>query len=87
MAWQKGPLPPDTYNWGGVVPTSHNGSGFFFADFCGDHVKVEDYEQLPSGGHKRKVVILKADEVAWWNNTLDLPPGAMGRSLPAEGAN
>lgn len=68
--WQKGPLPPNTYMWGGVVPTDHKGSGFFFADFCGDTVKIFAGKGTGSG-HSR---VLKADEVAWYNNCLDLPP-------------
>lgn len=72
MAWQKGPLPPGTYNWGGVVPHGENmGMGFWFADFCGDHVKIIDGSNPPRE--------LKAWEVAWWNNSLDLPPSGKGR--------
>ena len=35
--WKEGPLPPDTWGWGGVMPF-YLDSGFFFADFRGDHV-------------------------------------------------
>ena len=66
--WQKGPLPPDTWMWGGVTPKGTTG-GFWFADFCGDHVKT-----VPEGK------ILKADEIEWWNNCLDLPPQTKGGS-------
>jgi hypothetical protein len=66
--WQKGPLPPNTYMWGGVVPTDHKGSGFFFADFCGDHVKIH------SSSSELNDRVISADEVAWYNNCLDLPP-------------
>lgn len=62
--WQKGPLPPNTWNWGGVVPTGTT-SGFYFADFCGDHVKCGDR-------------VLKPDEVAWFDNSLELPPKEAG---------
>lgn len=65
MAWQTGPLPPDTYNWGGVVPVGDESTGFYFADFHGDHVKV-----CPDGR------ALKADEVAFYDNSLTLPPHA-----------
>lgn len=68
MAWKQGPLPPDTYHWGGVVPTGNDGGGFFFADFCGDHVKL-----VPGGR------VLKADEVAWYDNSLNLPRVPGGR--------
>lgn len=62
--WRKGPLPPDTYNWGGVVPVGEESPyGFYFADFRGDHVILED------GKNTR----LEADQVAWFNNCLELP--------------
>lgn len=63
MSWKKGPLPAGTWNWGGVVPVGQNSQGFMFADFCGDHVKI-----CPGGD------ILKADEVAFYDNGLELPP-------------
>ncbi len=76
MSWKKGPLPPDTYQWGGVVPTDHKGSGFYFADFHGDHVQC--FSGKDSKGRR-----LNADEVAWYNNALELPPeesGCFGRA-------
>ncbi len=64
MAWQRGPLPKNTYGWGGVVPFDLTG-GFFFADFCGDHVKA----------HSEPERTLKPHEVAWFDNSIqDLPP-------------
>ncbi len=60
--WRKGPLPPDTYFWGGAVPFDHEGDGFYFADFGGDHVTLDTGR------------VLKAHEVAWYNNDLGLPP-------------
>jgi hypothetical protein len=80
MGWKKGPLPPDTYYWGGVVPTDlAPGSGFYFADFHGDHVKVDVLEK-DGGYYRRTIRTLKPDEVAWYNNALDLPPtGAKSR--------
>ncbi len=66
MAWQKGPLPKDTYGWGGVVPLGLGGSGFYFADFQGDKV-----EAVISQGRGK---ILKPEEVAWYDNSLTLPP-------------
>lgn len=65
MAWKKGPLPKDTWNWGGVVPVGEEqGGGFYFADFCGDHVEVVG----------DKPTTLKADQVAYYDNCLELPP-------------
>jgi hypothetical protein len=74
MAWQRGPLPKGTWNWGGVVTIamlseSGKSSGFHFADFCGDHVKVETFKD-GRRGHER----VEAHEVAFYNNALDLPP-------------
>lgn len=61
--WTKGPLPANTWNWGGVCKVGLNPSdGFYFADFKGDSVEL-----VPSGE------ILKADEVGWFCNCLVLP--------------
>ena len=59
MAWKPGPLPANTWHWGGVVPKGLKG-GFYFADFCGDHVKL-----VPSGD------VLKAEDVELYDNGLD----------------
>lgn len=75
MAWKKGPLPKDTYNWGGVVRVGGAVEGFFFADFCGDHVKI----QGDDGKFSKR---LEADEIAYYDNCLELPiiNGVVGRS-------
>lgn len=67
--WKPGPMPVGTYNWGGVVPTSHKGSGFYFADFCGDHVKIVSHLGDAEGQ------VLQPHEVKFYNNSLGLPPG------------
>lgn len=67
--WRPGPLPPDTYAWGGVVAWDMDGTGFAFADFCGDHVIM-----CPEG---RKLL---PHEVKLFNNCLDLPNGFKGRA-------
>lgn len=68
--WKPGPLPPDTWAWGGVVLVGDSPSaGFQFADFCGDHVMT-----CPDG--KR----IEAADVALYNNCLELPTGAKGRA-------
>ncbi len=61
--WKPGPLPPNTFFWGGCVPKGEEGGGFYFADFCGDHVKLIGTDR-----------VLKPDEVAFYNNSLELPP-------------
>lgn len=62
--WKDGPLPADTWNWGGVVLKGEDpANGFYFADFHGDHVTL-----CPDG---RRV---EASEVGSYNNSLDLPP-------------
>lgn len=62
--WKKGPLPPNTFNWGGVIPVGDDIKfGFFFADFKGNHVILVD------GQNTR----LEAHQVGWYNNCLELP--------------
>lgn len=61
MAWKKGPLPAGTYYWGGVVKVGQGTTGFYFADFRGDHVTTPDGERI------------EADEVAFYDNSLRLP--------------
>ncbi len=68
MPWQKGPIPPQTFGWGGVVLPGEEGRGFHFADFCGDHVQI-----IPDNKD------LKPDEVVMWNNGLEMPPMKVGR--------
>lgn len=63
--WKKGPLPADTWMWGGVVPVGEESGGFYFADFKGDTVEIVGC------GEPRT---LKADEVAYYANCLTLPP-------------
>jgi hypothetical protein len=66
--WQKGPLPKDTFGWGGVVVAGANpANGFHFADFHGDHVIID-------GGTKT----LKAYEVELYDNSLTAPPKSGG---------
>jgi hypothetical protein len=64
--WHKGPMPSGTWNWGGVVPLGEQKSGgFYFADFRGDFVVL-----CPSGKK------LMADDIAYYNNSIELPPKA-----------
>jgi hypothetical protein len=63
--WKQGPLPAKTYNWGAVV-TADSGSGFYFADFHGDHVLVFD----KPGAAPRRV---EASEVLLYDNSLTVP--------------
>jgi hypothetical protein len=71
QGWQRGPLPPDTWGHGGVVPVGEIlNDGFYFADFNGNHVvcypKDDSEFEIP------------ADRVAWFNNCLTLPPASEG---------
>ena len=72
MAWKTGPLPPDTYGWGGVVLVGQKGSGFYFADFCGDHVKT-----IPGDTEYWRRVA--PHEIALYDNSLEAPPGVASR--------
>jgi hypothetical protein len=67
--WRKGPLPPGTYNWGAVVPTDLQSEGFYFADFMGDHAILYPGERT-----------VRADEVAFYDNGLTLPPHPAGQA-------
>lgn len=62
--WKKGPLPPNTYNWGGIVLKGENlALGFHFADFKGDHAQID------CGNEK-----VLAEDVLLYNNSLEMPP-------------
>ena len=73
MAWKKGPLPKNTYGWGGVVPFDVT-TGFYFADFCGDHVKTITHK--PEFNRT-----LQPHEVSWYDNSLELPPKEAGEPM------
>ena len=67
--WKKGPLPEDTFQWGGVVLFEEGKpaeGGFMFADFQGDHVIVTGDD----GKMSKKVY---AQEIAFYNNSLTYP--------------
>jgi hypothetical protein len=87
MAWQKGPMPPDTWGWGGVVPKGDDGAtGFYFADFGGNCVELIGTEPFAPHGPPK---VIRADQVAWYDNSLTLPPvegvkGRVGASTPKE---
>jgi len=78
MAWKKGPLPKNSWDWGGVIAVGEGdpSSGFCFADFCGDHVVT-----VPDGK------VLKAEEVGWYDNCLKCttPQGVRVGSTNAKG--
>lgn len=71
MAWQQGPLPANTWNWGGVVLVGASKLGFYFADFHGDHVILN-----PGTPNAERI---EADQVGWFNNAIDMPPVGVGR--------
>ncbi len=75
--WKKGPLPKDTYGWGGVVPFDFDGEGFFFADFAGDEVVVIGVkDEKGECGPERT---LKPHEVKWFNNAITAMPPFEGK--------
>jgi hypothetical protein len=43
--------------------------GFYFADFCGDHVVID----LLKDGNKHHARI-EAKDIVWYNNSLTSPP-------------
>lgn len=63
-SWQPGPMPPGTWNWGGVVTKD---DCFLFADFHGDHV-------IGYPGEKR----IEAADVVQYSNCLEWPPRCKG---------
>ena len=68
MAWKRGPLPPNTFHWGGVILVGEplcKMAGFHFADFQGNHVMAYD-----GGGTWRRV---EPHEVAAYDNSIELP--------------
>jgi hypothetical protein len=61
--WRQGPLPPDTYFWGGVVTKEIDGQGtWYWCCFRGDHAMTSDEQRI------------EADEVVWYNNSINEPP-------------
>lgn len=67
--WHKGPLPAETWNWGGVVPVGSDPHvGFYFADFQGDHVLIQK-----SINGLCVWVRIQPEEVAYFNNCLSMP--------------
>jgi hypothetical protein len=79
MGWERGPMPPETWGWGGVVPADHEGTGFYFADFRGGYVSMERLELVGTDPDNMPIYkvhhrALQPHEVAWYNNALGLPP-------------
>ena len=65
MPWQRGPLPPNTYQYGAVVTVDTvKQGGFLYADFRGDHVIT-----TVGNGNKR----IEPHEVLWFDNSIELP--------------
>ena len=71
LNWKVGPLPPNTFYWGGVIPKSLDTSspddwGFYFGDFRGDHVVVNP--------NSPQSFVVEAKDVLLYNNSLHMPP-------------
>lgn len=64
MAWRRGPLPPNTWHWGGVVCRDTPKGYFHFANFCGDHAKL-----IPDD------TVIEREDVLWYDNGIEEPPG------------
>jgi len=62
--WKKGPLPANTWQWGGVMLQGEGTNSLWFADFCGDHVKLFGRKDKPRA---------EAREIAYYNNSLVSP--------------
>lgn len=69
MAWKDGPLPPGTWNWGGVVTKETAPDAFYFADFCGDHAKVQTVDKDGKWVEER----VEAADVVKYDNSLTCP--------------
>lgn len=65
MGWKQGPMPKDTYGYGGVVLPGMT-SGFYFADFCGGTVKL-------FGDPHPEPREISGYDVAYYNNDIELP--------------
>lgn len=69
-AWHVGPMPADTWHYGGVVLKGQEPSaGFRLADFKGDHVLLLD----AGGSFGPKSRRVEAADIAYWNNSLTMP--------------
>lgn len=68
--WKEGPLPPDTWWWGGVVLNDMK-FGFYYAEFHGDHATLENGKRV------------EADEIALYDNSL-IPPENCKKNLRAD---
>lgn len=65
--WKAGPMPEDTYLWGGVVVKGEaDKGGFYFADFRGDHVI------LPTDNNRR----VEGKDILLYANDITLPPNS-----------
>lgn len=73
--WRDGPLPANTWHWGGV--TLERDGNIYFADFKGDHVLILELrtaKRLRGGEPSYAWVRKEPHEIATWNNCLTWPP-------------
>jgi hypothetical protein len=64
MAWQRGPLPEDTWGFGGVVSREMPPGSFDFAEFRGGYVLAID----------ENLRVIPAADVVWYDNSMHAPP-------------
>lgn len=65
MCWRPGPLPLNTWQYGGVV-TAETEPWFAFADFRGDHAVLADGTRV------------EPEDVLLWTNCIEEPPVRKG---------
>ncbi len=75
MAWKRGPVPKDTLGWGGVTKVGDTSMGFYFAQFEGSRVIL--FGNPPNAGE-----VVPANGVAWYDNSLTLPPPGTPEDYP-----
>ena len=74
--WKPGPLPPETWYWGGVVLNGDTTGGFILVDVCGNHARV-----FKSDKPRDEWPRIEANEIAAFNNSLGPVPKELMRGV------